>query len=177
MNEKESEHNQNKLLEEWIRNQILQQLPQQYFDLMNDGSKLAKEGQFSKAAEKFASARKEVAGILRSLMEMKKDHREQEWQFFGILWAFKLIKSVFYWLLAQSETAESLEERKGYLLAAMGAQLVGTDMIPAFETLNQSFTGADLELLPLLGEAIRNHEHRQNLLEKALEANGIEFKF
>jgi hypothetical protein len=110
------------------------------------------------------------------LMEMKKDHRSQEWQFFGILWAFKLTKSIFYWLLARSETADSLEERKALLMAAMGAQQVGKDMIPAFETLNQSFTGADLELLPLLGEAIRNLEHRQQLLEKALEAIGMEFR-
>ena len=174
MNEKES--NNDELIEEWLKNQTLRQLPQRYFDLMNEGSVLAKEGQFAEAVEKFAAGREEVGNIIKSLMEMKKDHRAQEWQFFGILWAFKLIKSVFYWLLARSETTDSLEERKALLMASMGAQQVGKDMIPAFETLNQSFTGADLELLPLLGEAIRNLEHRQQLLEKALEANDIEFR-
>jgi hypothetical protein len=172
----EKEPNNNKLMEEWLTNRILRQLPQRYFDLMNQGSELAKDGQFAEATEKFASGREEVGNIIKSLMEMKKDHRAQEWQFFGILWAFKLIKSVFYWLLARSESVDSLEERKALLMAAMGAQQVGKDMIPAFETLNQSFTGADLDLLPLLGEAIRNLEHRQRLLEKALEAHGMEFK-
>ena len=174
MNEKEA--NNDKLLDEWVKNQTLRQLPQRYFDLMNEGSELAKEGQFAEAVEKFASGREEVGSIIRSLMEMKKDHSAQEWQFFGILWAFKLIKSVFYWLLARSETSDSLDERKALLMAAMGAQQVGKDMIPAFETLNQSFTGADLELLPLLGEAIRNLEYRQQLLEKALDAVGLEFR-
>ena len=174
MNEKQA--NNDELKDEWLKNQTLRQLPQRYFDIMNEGSVLAKEGQFDEAVEKFAAGREEVGNIIKSLMEMKKDHRSQEWQFFGILWAFKLTKSIFYWLLARSETADSLEERKALLMAAMGAQQVGKDMIPAFETLNQSFTGADLELLPLLGEAIRNLEHRQQLLEKALEAIGMEFR-
>jgi hypothetical protein len=172
----EKESNNDKLIEEWLTNRALRQLPQRYFELMNEGSELAKEGQFLEAVEKFASGREEVARIIQTLMEMKKDHRAQEWQFFGILWAFKLIKSVFYWLLARSESSDSLEERKALLMAAMGAQRVGKDMIPAFETLNQSFTGADLDLLPLLGEAIRNLEYRQRLLEKALEDHGLEFR-
>lgn len=174
MNEKEP--NNDEIMNEWVTNQMLRQLPQRYFDLMNEGSALAKDGQFGEAIEKFAAGREEVGNIIRSLMEMKKDHRAQEWQFFGILWAFKLIKSIFYWLLARSEKVDSLEERKALLIAAMGAQQVGKDMIPAFETLNQSFTGADLELLPLLGEAIRNLEYRQQLLEKALDAIGLEFR-
>ena len=99
------------------------------------------------------------------------------WQFFGILWSFKLIKSVFYWFLAKSETAETVKERKELLMAAAGAQQIGADLIPAFVTLNQSFKGEDLDLLPMLGEAIRNYEDRQRILEKALEEQGIDFRF
>lgn len=143
---------------------------------MNSGSELAKKGDFAQAVEEFTEARKEVTGIIRQLLEMPKDPRAQMWQFFGLLWAFKLIKPVFYWLLAQSEITDTFEERKSLLMAAVGAQAVGADLIHAFENLHQSFKGEDLELLPMLGEAIRNFEYRQQVLEKALEQQGIQFK-
>lgn len=143
---------------------------------MNSGSELAKKGDFAQAAEEFTEARKEVTSIIRQLLEMPKDPRAQMWQFFGILWAFKLIKPVFYWMLAKSETTDTFEERKTLLMAAVGAQAVGADLTLAFENLHQSFKGEDLELLPMLGEAIRNFEYRQQVLEKALEQQGIQFK-
>lgn len=151
-------------------------LPKRYFELMNSGSKLAKEGKFKDAAKEFVTARQEIGLIIRQLLEMQKDSTAQMWQFFGILWTFKLIKSVFYWLLAKSETAESPEEQKEYLMAAVGAQQLGADLIPAFETLHKSFKGVDLELLPMLGEALRNFEYRQRVLEKALKKQDIDFR-
>lgn len=165
-----------KLEDELITFATIHDLPKRYFELMNSGSELAKKGDFTQAAEEFIEARKEVTSIIRQLLEMPKDPRTQMWQFFGLLWAFKLIKPVFYWLLAQSETTESFEERKTLLMAAMGAQAVGADLILAFENLHESFKGEDLELLPMLGEAIRNFEYRQQVLEKALEQQGIQFK-
>ncbi|MFX1317973.1 MAG: hypothetical protein ACFE9D_01040 [Promethearchaeota archaeon] len=151
-------------------------LPKRYFDLMNNGSTLAKQGKFSEAAETFAEARGEVAKILQQLLEMPKEPKTQMWQFFGILWAFKLIKSVFYYFLARSEAVQTTKEREALLMAALGAQRIGADMIPAFETLNQSFTGEDQDLLPMLGEAIRNYEERQRILEKALAKQGLDFR-
>ena len=165
-----------KLEDELITFATIHELPKRYFELMNSGSALAKKGDFAQAAEEFTEARKEVTGIIRQLLEMPKDPRAQMWQFFGLLWAFKLIKPVFYWLLARSEIADTFEERKALLMAAVGAQAVGADLILAFENLHQSFKGEDLELLPMLGEAIRNFEYRQQVLEKALEQQGIQFK-
>jgi hypothetical protein len=176
VNENDSNKDKEKLEDELITFATIHDLPKQYFELMNAGSELAKKGEFAKAAEKFTEARKEITEIIRKLLEMPKDSRAQMWQFFGILWAFKLIKPVFYWMLAQSETTDSFEERKALLMAAVGVQAVGADLIPAFEKLHQSFKGEDLELLPMLGEAIRNFEYRQQVLEKALEEQGIQFK-
>ncbi|MFX0077924.1 MAG: hypothetical protein ACFE8O_01680 [Candidatus Hermodarchaeota archaeon] len=176
MNEKESEKDMKKLEDELRTFATIHDLPKRYFELMNSGSELAKKGDFAQAAEEFIEARKEVTGIIRQLLEMPKEPRAQMWQFFGLLWAFKLIKPVFYWLLAQSEITDTFEERKALLMAAVGAQAVGTDLILAFENLHQSFKGEDLELLPMLGEAIRNFEYRQQVLEKALEQQGIQFK-
>ena len=157
--------------------EIIHALPKHYFERMNAGSELAKQGNFEKATEEFNAARKEVGQILRQLLELKKDPIAQMWQFFGILWTFKLIKGVFYWLLAMSETADTPEDQKGFLMAAMGAQQIGADMIPAFENLHQSFKGVDRDLLPMLGEAIRNFEYRQQILKKALEQQGMDSKF
>ncbi len=165
-----------KLEDELITFATIHDLPKRYFELMNTGSELAKKGDFAQAAEEFTEARREVTVIIRQLLEMPKDPRAQMWQFFGLLWAFKLIKPVFYWLLAQSETTDSFEERKTLLMAAVGAQAVGADLILAFENLHQSFKGEDLELLPMLGEAVRNFEYRQQVLEKALKQQGIQFK-
>jgi hypothetical protein len=156
--------------------EIIHALPKHYFERMNAGSKLAKQGEFEKAAEEFNAARKEVGQILRQLLELKKSPTAQMWQFFGILWAFKLIKSVFYWLLALSETADTPENQKRLLLTAMGAQQIGADMIPAFENLHQSFKGVDRDLLPMLGEAIRNFENRQQILRKALEQQDMDLQ-
>ncbi len=152
-------------------------LPKRYFELMNSGSQLAKHGKFEEATTQFAEARKEVRQIIQQLLEMPKTSSAQMWQFFGVLWAFKLIKSVFYWFLAKSETVETTKQRKEILMAAVGAQQIGADLIPAFETLNQSFKGEDLDLLPMLGEAIRNYEERQRILVKALEEQGLDFRF
>jgi|GEM_PF-2920838 len=154
----------------------IHELPKHYFTVMNAGSELAKKGQFEEAVHQFEEARKEVGKIIQQLLEMPKDPTSQMFQFFGILWAFKLIKAVFYWLLAKSETADTARQRKELLMAAVGAQQVGADMVPAFETLNQSFKGVDLELLPMLGEVIRNYEERQRILEKALEEQGLNFR-
>ncbi len=165
-----------KLEDELITFATIHDLPKRYFELMNTGSELAKKGDFAQAAKEFTEARREVTVIIRQLLEMPKDPRAQMWQFFGLLWAFKLIKPVFYWLLAQSETTDSFEERKTLLMAAVGAQAVGADLILAFENLHQSFKGEDLELLPMLGEAVRNFEYRQQVLEKALKQQGIQFK-
>ncbi|MFX1566432.1 MAG: hypothetical protein ACFFCH_10620 [Promethearchaeota archaeon] len=152
-------------------------LPKRYFELMNLGSQLAKQGEFEKATTQFAEARKEAGHIIQQLLEMPKGPIAQMWQFFGILWAFKLIKSVFYWFLAKSETAKTPKDRKEILMAAVGTQQLGADLIPAFENLNQSFRGEDRDLLPMLGEAIRNFEERQRILAKALEEQGLEFQF
>ncbi len=176
MSEKESSPNKERLEEELRTYNMIHGLPKRYFELMNSGSMNAKQGKFEKAMNEFAEARKEVSEIIRSLLEMKKDNKAQMWQFFGVLWAFKLIKSVFYWFLAKSEVVETPEERKELLMAAVGAQQLGADLIPAFETLNKRFEGVDLELLPMLGEAIRNFEYRQKVLEKALAEQGIEFR-
>jgi hypothetical protein len=61
-------------------------------------------------------------------------------------------------------------------MAAVGAQQIGADMIPAFENLHRRFKGEDLELLPMLGEAIRNYEERQRILAKALEEQDLDFR-
>jgi hypothetical protein len=174
--EKESTNNKDQLEEEFLTYEMIHALPKQYFDLMNTGSELAKQGKFEEATQEFEAARKEVGKIIQQLFEMPKDPKAQMWQFFGILWAFKLIKSVFYWFLAKSETADTPKQRKEFLMGAVGAQQIGADMIPAFETLNKSFKGEDLELLPMLGEAIRNYEERQRVLEKALEEQGLDFR-
>lgn len=155
---------------------MIHALPQQYFDLMNKGSELAKHGKFVEAMQAFSEARVEVGKILQQLLEMPKEPKAQMWQFFGILWAFKLVKSAFYYFLARSEIVETAKEREALLMAALGAQQIGADMVPAFETLNQSFTGEDQDLLPMLGEAIRNYEERQRILEKALAEQGLEFR-
>ena len=174
--EKEPTNNKEQLEEDFLIIEMIHALPKQYFEMMNAGSELAKQGQFEEATQQFEGARKEVSKILQQLLEMQKDPTSQMWQFFGILWAFKLIKSVFYWFLAKSESAESPKLRKELLMAAVGAQQLGADMIPAFETLNETFKGQDLELLPMLGEAIRNFEERQRVLKKALDEQGLDFR-
>ncbi len=163
-----------RLEKEFRTYEMIHALPKRYFDLMNNGGKFAKQGKFKEAAREFAEARVEIGKILQQLLEMQKKPKAQMWQFFGILWAFKLIKSVFYWFLARSEAAETPKEREALLMAALGAQQIGADMIPAFETLNQSFKGEDQELLPMLGEAIRNYEERQRVLKKALAEQGLD---
>ncbi len=174
--EKEANNNKNRLEEDLLVFEMIHALPKHYFDLMNKGSELAKHGKFLEAAQRFEEARKEVGKIIQQLLEMPKDPTSQMWQFFGILWAFKLIKSAFYWFLAKSETVETAKQRKELLMAAVGAQQIGADLIPAFETLNESFKGEDRELLPMLGEAIRNFEERQRVLDKALEEQGLDFQ-
>jgi hypothetical protein len=151
-------------------------LPKRYFDLMNTGSELAKQSRFEDAMKRFEEARNEVGKIIQQLLEMPKDPTSQMWQFFGVLWTFKLIKSVFYWFLAKSETTETAKQRNELLMAAVGAQQIGADMIPAFENLHRRFKGEDLELLPMLGEAIRNYEERQRILAKALEEQDLDFR-
>jgi hypothetical protein len=168
------ESDKNRLEKEFQTYKEIHALPKRYFDLMNNGGKFAKQGKFEEAVHEFAEARTEVGKILQQLLEMQKEPKAQMWQFFGVLWAFKLIKSVFYWFLARSEAAENREEREALLMAALGAQQIGADMIPAFETLNQSFKGEDEELLPMLGEAIRNYEERQRVLKKALAEQGLD---
>jgi hypothetical protein len=170
------ETDKNRLEREAHIYKMIHALPKQYFDLMNSGSELAKQGKFSEAMQAFAEARTEVGRILQQLLEMPKEPKAQMWQFFGILWAFKLIKSVFYYFLAKSEVVDTVKEREVLLMAALGAQQIGADMIPAFETLNQSFKGEDQDLLPMLGEAIRNYEERQRILEKALAEQGLDFR-
>ncbi len=174
--EKDPINNKERIEEEFLTRKMIHALPKQYFEMMNAGSELAKQGNFAEAVEQFEGARKEVGSILQQLLEIPKDPKAQMWQFFGILWAFKLIKSIFYWFLAKSETATTPEHRKEFLMAAVGAQQIGADMIPAFETLNKTFKGEDLELLPMLGEALRNYEQRQRVLEKALEEQGLNFR-
>lgn len=177
MSKKESNRNKERHSDEQKSYELIHALPKRYFELMNSGRELAKQGEFAEAAEEFAVARKEVTGIISKLLSMPKDNSAQMWQFFAILWAFKLIKSVFYWFLAKSETATTIEHQKEFLMAAVGVQRIGADMIPAFEALNHTFKGEALELLPMLGEAIRNFEHRQQVLEKTLEQLGIVFEF
>lgn len=174
--EKEPTNNKERSEEEVRTLEIIHALPKRYFEIMNVGSELAKQGRFESAREQFEEARNEVGKILQQLLEMPKDPKAQMWQFFGILWAFKLIKSVFYWFLAKSETAKTVKHRNELLMAAVGAQQIGADMIPAFETLNRTFTGEDLDLLPMLGEAIRNFEERQRILKGALEEQGLNFR-
>jgi hypothetical protein len=147
---------------------ILRDLPERYFALMEKGSKLAKEGQFSKAAQQFADARAEGSHILHRLLELPKSSHATSWQIITVLWAFKLLKSVFYWLLAQSEISDAPSQRQSLLLAAVGAQYVGQDMIAAFEGLDEALTGTKKELLSLLAEAIRNFEDRQGFLDQEL---------
>lgn len=149
---------------------ILRDLPERYFKLMDKGSQLAKQGRFSEAAQQFADARTEGSRVLRRLLELPKSSHATSWQVITVLWAFKLLKSVFYWLLAQSETGETPRQRHSLLLAAAGAQYVGQDMITAFEELDEILTGTKQELLPLLAEAIRNFEDRQGFLDRELEA-------
>jgi hypothetical protein len=145
-------------------------LPERYFDLMSEGSELAKQGRFAEAAQRFAEARVEGKGILRRLLELPKSSHATSWQLITALWAFKLLKSVFYWFLAQSQTAKTPAQHQNLLLAATGAQHVGRDMIAAFERLDGTLTGTDRELLPLFAEAIGNFEDRQRLLDQELEA-------
>lgn len=153
---------------------LLRDLPERYFELMNEGSTLAKEAKYSEAVEKFAAARKEGSRIVQRLLELPKSSSATMWQVLALIWSFKLIKCVFYWLLARSEEAENPTEREKYLIAAAGAQLLGHDMTKAFETLDEHLTGPDRDLLPLLAEAIRNFEERQRILEKTLTDHGIE---
>jgi hypothetical protein len=147
----------------------LRDLPERYFDLMSEGSQLAKQGQFSEAVQRFADARTEGNSILRRLLELPKSSHATSWQLITALWAFKLLKSVFYWFLAQSQTAKTSAQHQNLLLAAAGAQHVGHDMIAAFEALDETLAGTDRELLPLFAEAIRNFEDRQRLLNQQLE--------
>jgi len=137
---------------------------------MDEGSRLAKEGRFSEAAQQFADARAEGSNILGRLLELPKSNHAMSWQVITVLWAFKLLKSVFYWLLAESETGVTPMQRRSLLLAAAGAQHVGQDMIAAFERLDETLTGTKRELLPLLAETIRNFEDRQGFLDQELEA-------
>jgi hypothetical protein len=153
---------------------ILRDLPEHYFELMTSGSKLAKQGNFSEATQKFEAAQKEATRILQSLFELPKNSQATKWQVLTALWAFKIIKSVFYWLLANSETVKNTTEQKNLLLAAMGAQQVGRGLISSFKSLEGILTGKNRELLFLLAEAIQNYEDRQKILEKNLKDQGID---
>lgn len=153
---------------------ILRNLPERYFELMTSGSKLAKQGAFSKASQQFAAAQAEGSRILQSLFELPKSGQAVKWQVLAVLWAFKLIKSVFYWYLASSETTKNSADRKNLLLAAMGAQQVGRDLIASFESLDLILAGKNRELLLLLAEAIQNFKERQRILEKELQKLGID---
>jgi len=149
-------------------------LPERYFELMTKGSKLAMHGDFSKAAQHFADAQSEISQILQRMFELPKDEHAMKWQILTILWAFKVIKSVFYWFLAIGETTKNPSDKKNLLLAAMGAQQVGRNLVASFRSLDQILTGKNRELLMLLAEAIQNFEERQRILEKELQVLGIE---
>ena len=154
----------------------LRDLPERYFQLMTSGGQLAKQGAFKEAVKQFADARIEGSRIIRRLLELPKSSHALTWQIFAILWAFKLIKCVFYWILSRSEAAKTHDERKELLMAAAGAQMVGRDLITSFETLDKVLEGVDRDLLPLLSEAIRNFEDRQRFLEQALREQKIDPK-
>ncbi len=149
-------------------------LPEHYFELMTRGSKLAMQGDFSLATQHFAEAQSEISQIIQRLFELPKNEQATKWQVITILWAFKVIKSVFYWFLAKGEKAKNPADKKNLLLAAMGAQQVGINLVASFKTLDQVLTGKNRELLMLLAEAIQNFEERQRILEKELQAQGIE---
>ena len=58
-------------------------------------------------------------------------------------------------------------------MAAAGAQLVGRGIASAFDGLDSLLLGKERKLLELVGEALRNFEGRQTLLEQALQEQGI----
>ncbi|MFX1475492.1 MAG: hypothetical protein ACFFCO_08455, partial [Promethearchaeota archaeon] len=148
-------------------------LPERFFELMTSGSQLAKQGVVAEALAKFAQARSEGSRILRRLLEIPKTSSEIQWQVITLLWAFKLVKSLFFWALASAETAESEELRRNFLLVAAGVQLVGKDISSSFVALDQHLEGQDRELLYLLGEAVSNFQERQQMLERMLKEQGI----
>jgi len=152
----------------------LLELPERYFALMNEGSQLAKQGAFPEAAGRFAEACREGGRILRRLLEMPKTGRgATEWQTLATLWSFKLVKSTFYWLMARSEAASNSGERKGLLMAAAGAQLVGRGIASALEQADLLLHGKERRLVELVEEALSNFQGRQLLLEHALHEQGI----
>ncbi len=153
----------------------LRDLPERFFELMTSGSRLAKQGEISEALNQFMEARREGARVLRKLLEIPKTSSEIQWQVLTLLWAFKLVKSLFFWALAGAETSESEEHRRNFLLAAAGVQLVGKDIASSFSELHLHLKSHDRELLYLLNEAVNNYQERQRLLEHLLKELGISF--
>jgi hypothetical protein len=153
----------------------LRDLPERFFELMTSGSQLAKQGAVAEAMNKFAQARNEGSRILARLLEIPKTSSEIQWQVLALLWAFKLVKSLFFWALAGAETAESEQLRRNFLLVAAGVQLVGKDISSSFVALDQHLESQDRELLYLLDEAIINFQERQRMLEHMLKEQGINY--
>lgn len=152
---------------------VLRELPERFFELMTSGSQLAKQGAVAEALNQFAEARSEGSRVLGRLLEIPKTSSEIQWQVLTLLWAFKLVKSLFFWALAGAETAGSEELRRNFLLVAAGVQLVGKDIASSFEALDQNLESRDGELLYLLKEAVTNFQERQRMLERMLKELGI----
>jgi hypothetical protein len=152
---------------------ILRELPERFFELMTSGSRLAKQGAVDDALKQFAEARLEGSRILAKLLELPKTSNEIKWQVITLLWAFKLVKSLFFWALAGAETAKSEEQRKHFLLVAAGIQLVGKDIAASFTELDEHLESHDRELLYLLHEATHNFQDRQIMLERMMNELGI----
>ncbi len=151
----------------------LRELPERFFELMTSGSRLAKQGAVAKALNQFAEARREGSRILGRLLTLPKTSNELQWQVITLLWAFKLVKSLFFWALAGAETSESEEHRRNFLLIASGIQLVGKDIASSFTGLDEYLERNDRELLYLLHEAVNNYQDRQRLLERMIKDMGI----
>lgn len=152
---------------------ILRELPERFFSLMTSGSQLAKQGAVSEALIQFSEARIEGSQILAKLLELPKTSNEIRWQVISLLWAFKLVKSLFFWALASAESSGSEEHRKNFLLVAFGIQLVGRDISSSFTGLDEHLESYDRELLYLLHEAVNNFQDRQKMLERMMKEFGI----
>jgi len=159
----------------------LSKLPNKYFDLMNSGEALAKEGKFEEAYEKFSKAVDECEYIINFFMNKIADKTEDDKILEDLIihqiWEAKLVKAAFFKHMAlyNQKVKNADVHAKNELLICYGIQLLGYKIISTIKTYVKKYRKKLHFIIPdMVDIIIENWNSRQELLEKMLLEENIE---